>query len=50
MTLREYLGLLSYALTDRFLLRSAAELQTPLADVMWKLTDWNCKLPTASHS
>jgi len=38
LVLREYVGLLSYALTDRFRLRFAAELQTPPADVMWKLT------------
>ena len=50
LVLREYLGLMTYFITDRFRQRSAAELQTPPADVTQKLVDWNCKLPMASRS
>ncbi|HEY9909846.1 MAG TPA: YdcF family protein [Thermosynechococcaceae cyanobacterium] len=50
LVLREYVGLLGYGVTDRFRQRSAAELQAPPAEVTWKLTDWNCKLPTANRS
>lgn len=43
--LREYLGLATYTLSDRFRQRSIAELRNPQADVAFKLVDWNCKLP-----
>ncbi len=50
VVLREYLGLLTYFVTDRFRQRSPAELQTPRSDVTQKLVDWNCKLPMANRS
>lgn len=43
--LREYFGLMTYALTDRFHQRSVEELRNPPTDVVSKLVDWNCKLP-----
>lgn len=48
LLLREYLGLLKYAVTDQFRQRSVAELQNPPEEVSRKLVDWNCKLPMAS--
>lgn len=48
--LREYVGLLNYALTDRFRQRSVEELRHPRADVTYKLVDWNCQLPRVSGS
>ncbi|MBW4469130.1 MAG: YdcF family protein [Stenomitos rutilans HA7619-LM2] len=42
--LREYTGLVSYAITNRFRQRSPSELEHPPIDVMMKLKTWNCKL------
>ncbi|XWK88867.1 MAG: YdcF family protein [Phormidium sp.] len=45
VVVREYLGLLKYAFSDRFRQRTVEELQNPPADVTRKLVEWNCKLP-----
>ncbi|MBW4691737.1 MAG: YdcF family protein [Lyngbya sp. HA4199-MV5] len=42
--LREYTGLISYAITNRFRQRSPSELEHPPIDVTTKLKTWNCKL------
>jgi uncharacterized SAM-binding protein YcdF (DUF218 family) len=42
--LREYAGLVQYAVTNRFRQRSTFELEHPPMDVTTKLKTWNCKL------
>ncbi len=42
--LREYLGLLHYAVTGRFKPRNAADLSNPPAEIKQKFVDWNCRV------
>ncbi|MBF2029436.1 MAG: YdcF family protein [Oscillatoriales cyanobacterium C42_A2020_001] len=44
LLLREYVGLLHYAVTGRFKQKSPAELSNPPAEVKRKLVDWNCRV------
>ncbi|MBC7971632.1 MAG: YdcF family protein [Verrucomicrobia bacterium] len=44
LLLREYAGLIQYAVTNRFRQRSTFELEHPPIDVTLKLKTWNCKL------
>lgn len=43
MELREYLGLVEYALTGKFFLRNPASLDPPPSEVTHKLQNWNCQ-------
>lgn len=43
--IREYLGMINYALTGKFRERSTEELHDPLSEVMRKIADWNCTVP-----
>ncbi|WAL58472.1 YdcF family protein [Thermocoleostomius sinensis] len=42
LELREYLGLLKYAVTGQFFPRSTASLRQPSPDVVQKLQNWQC--------
>ena len=41
--LREYVGLIQYALTGRFKQRSTAELEHPPSAILEKFTEWKCR-------
>jgi uncharacterized SAM-binding protein YcdF (DUF218 family) len=42
---REYLGAIDYALSDKFRQRSPQELDNPSPEILQKITEWNCKVP-----
>lgn len=42
--LREYVGLVAYAIQGRFTAHSNPELQRPAADIQNKIAEWNCYL------
>ena len=44
LAFREYLGVVSYFLLGRFKQRSVAELTHPAADLLEKLSEWNCTI------
>lgn len=44
LILREYLGLVGYALAGEFRSRPATEIETPPVAVTQKIADWNCRI------
>lgn len=54
LVIREYLGLIDYALTDKFRQRSPQELDNPSPEIRQRIIDWNCRVPdparVESHS
>jgi uncharacterized SAM-binding protein YcdF (DUF218 family) len=43
--IREYLGMIDYALSGKFRQRSSQELDNPSPKTLQKITKWNCKVP-----